>query len=275
MPHDALGGNVQFADHGPTLTNPERGSSVILDETTAGTPAGFGALGISATSFEAIVMANADFGADGQAASGATTYALSLTGDGSTLLKTAIGDQPITLTLSADKQTVTGTYAGGTAFTVTLLADGRITVTQFVPLEHNTDGTFLSGAHDDALTLSGLINATITIKDFDGDTDSETVAIGGNITFKDDGPTVDVTAGADAGLSLQTFDAGTDGSPADQNRVASLAAFSGVFGGTFTQSADGAATPSLTYALNPRRRGPQPRDPSPNPGSLAKHPRQP
>ena len=66
-------------------------------------------------------------------------------------------------------------------------------------------------AHDDTLTLSGLINATITITDYDGDTDSETVAIGDRITFKDDGPTLNVTVGSDANAVLITQDADTIG----------------------------------------------------------------
>ena len=106
-------------------------------------------------------------------------------------------------------------------------ADGRLTVTQFVPLEHTTDGTFASGAHDDALTLAGLINATITITDFDGDTDSETVAIGGNITFRDDGPTLNVTKGSDANVVLITQDGDTIGTDSDSD--SSSANFGSVF----------------------------------------------
>ena len=64
-------------------------------------------------------------------------------------LKTAIGDFPITLE-QTNATTVTGTYDGGTktAFTVVIGADGKLTVTQFEPLEHNTDGS-TAAAHDD------------------------------------------------------------------------------------------------------------------------------
>ena len=90
-------------------------------------------------------------------------------GGGVTTLQTAIGNHAISLSLSPDGKTVTGSYNDGavkTAFTATVNANGTLTVTQFVPLEHLVDGG-PGAAHDDALTLSGLINATITITDFD------------------------------------------------------------------------------------------------------------
>ena len=193
-----IGANISFADDGPVLTNASGNSSVTLDETTAGSPAGFGVAGISATSAAAIVTATAAFGADGAAAANATSYALSIVGGGVTSLQTAIGNHAISLTLSPDGKTVTGSYNDGsvkTAFTATINANGTLTVTQFVPLEHLVDGG-PGAAHDDALTLSGLINATITITDYDGDTDSETVAVGDRITFKDDGPLAQPNSGS-------------------------------------------------------------------------------
>ena len=221
-----------------------------MDETTAGSPAGFGVAGISQTSAAAIVTATAAFGADGAAAANATTYALSIVGGGVTTLQTAIGNHAISLSLSPDGKTVTGSYNDGvvkTAFTATVNADGTLTVTQFVPLEHLVDGG-PGAAHDDALTLSGLINATITITDFDGDTDSETLGIGDRITFKDDGPSLNVTVGSDANVVLITQDADTIGANSDTS--SSSGDFGGVFGLTSNGGADGAAAPSLAFALN-------------------------
>ncbi|MBK7163112.1 MAG: tandem-95 repeat protein [Sphingomonadales bacterium] len=244
-----IGANISFADDGPVLTNASGNSSVTLDETTAGSPVGFGVAGISQTSAAAIVTATAAFGADGAAAANATTYALSVVGGGVTTLQTAIGNHAISLSLSPDGKTVTGSYNDGavkTAFTATVNANGTLTVTQFVPLEHLVDGG-PGAAHDDALTLSGLINATITITDFDGDTDSETVAIGDRITFKDDGPTLNITVGSDANVVLITQDADTIGTNTDTDT--SSANFGGVFGLTSNGGADGAATPSLAFSL--------------------------
>lgn len=245
-----IGANISFADDGPVLTNASGNSSVTLDETTAGSPAGFGVAGISQTSAAAIVTATAAFGADGAAAGNATTYALSVVGGGVTALQTAIGNHAISLSLSPDGKTVTGSYNDGsvkTAFTATINANGTLTVTQFVPLEHLVDGG-PGAAHDDALTLSGLINATITITDFDGDTDSETVAVGDRVTFKDDGPSLNVTMGSDANAVLITQDADTIGANSDTDT--SSANFDGVFGLTSNGGADGAAAPSLAFDLN-------------------------
>ncbi|MFC4296098.1 Ig-like domain-containing protein [Novosphingobium tardum] len=179
-----LGGNICFADDGPSLTNVAAGAAVSVDETTAG--ANFAGGPISATSLTSAITATTAFGADGQALTGATTYGLTINGGGTTLLKTAIGDFPITL-VQTSATTITGQYNGTTtAFTVSIGSDGKVTLTQNVALEHNTDGN-TPAAYDDTLDLTGLVNATITIKDFDGDTATASQAIGNNIVFRDDG----------------------------------------------------------------------------------------
>jgi VCBS repeat-containing protein len=230
-----LGGNIRFADDGPSVTNPVVSGSVTLDETTAGSPAGFGAGGISATSATAIISATTASGADTPAS---TSYAISLAGDGTTTLKTAIGDFAITL-VQTNATTITGTYNDGsvkTAFVAVINANGTLTVTQFVPLEHLDDGG-PGAAHDDALNLAGLVNATITIKDFDGDTASATTSIGGAITFKDDGPSIGRSTAELPALVVDETDLLVN-SPATS--------FAGAF--TVNYGADGAGT--TTYALS-------------------------
>ncbi|MCA1683570.1 MAG: DUF5801 domain-containing protein, partial [Actinobacteria bacterium] len=74
-----IGGNLVFEDDGPSLTNAAAASGVLLDETTAGTPAGFP---ISATSASAMITASQAFGADG---AGTVVYGLSLNGTASGL----------------------------------------------------------------------------------------------------------------------------------------------------------------------------------------------
>ena len=72
-----------------------------------------------------------------------------------------------------------------------------------------------------------------------------------NITFNDDAPTIDVTKTAgEASILLTTQDAETDGVPTAQDTASSAANFSGVFGLSFAAGADGAATPTLSYALS-------------------------
>ena len=68
-------------------------------------------------------------------------------------------------------------------------ANGTLTVTQNVALEHLVDGR-TPAEHDDTLALAGLITATVTITDSDGDTASDSAQIGGAVTFFDDGPSI-------------------------------------------------------------------------------------
>ena len=210
-----IGANLRFTDDGPSLGEVSTGRGVVLDETSAGSPAGFP---ISVTSADAVISGSAlTFGADGPAASGSTSYSISIVGGGATPLKTAQGDYAITLVQTA-ANVITGTYNDGsgvkTAFTVTINANGTITVTENVPLEHNVDGS-TPAAYDDALDLSGLINATVTIKDFDGDTASGSAPIGNLIVFRDDGPSSSLADVAKPTLVLdETQPVGSDTSGA-------------------------------------------------------------
>jgi T1SS-143 domain-containing protein len=250
--------NITIDDDSPQVSNVAGGASVTLDETTAVTPAGFP---ISANSGTAVITATAAFGADGAAAANSTVYGLTLNGGVNTLasgLQTAIGDFPITLNL-VDSTHITGTYVNGgtqTAFTITMNpATGVVTVQQNVPLEHLVDGS-TPADYNDALdlvadgTLANLVNATITIKDGDGDTHSGSTGIGDQIVFLDDGPSINVTKGADAGVTLTTDDADTIGIATDVSTPTSIN-FGGVFGLTSAGGADGAAaTPSLSFQLD-------------------------
>jgi hypothetical protein len=217
------------------------GGSVSVDETTAGSPAGFP---ISATSATAVISATTSVGAD---TPGTTTYGLTITGGSGTSsgLATAIGDHPITL-VQTNATTITGTYQDGgtqTAFVLHINADGTLTLTEDVPLEH------LNPANpNDTLNLSGLINATITVTDYDGDHASGSVAIGGNITFYDDGPSIHVAVGSDAAVLLETHDALTIGSASDT--ASSTANFGGVFSiSSSSGGGDGAASTVWAFTL--------------------------
>ena len=239
--------NVTVEDDGPTVSGVSAGAGVTLDETTAGSLAGYP---ISATSATAAITATTSSGADAPAT---TAYGLTITGGSGTSsgLSTSIGDHAITL-VQVDGDTVEGRYTDGsgthTAFSIDIDSAGKVTVTQDVPLEHLVDGS-TPAAYNDALGLSGLVNATITVTDADGDTASGSAAIGGNITFLDDGPAIDVAAGADAGILLTTHDAATIGAASDT--ATSTAGFGGVFSiASSSGGGDGAAAaPVLAYAL--------------------------
>src|SRR3990167_9301305 len=171
-----------------------------------------------------VITAALAYGADGTATSGATTYGVELTGGGTNVasgLATAVGDFAITL-VETSATTIVGRYTDGggvvrDAFTVTINSNGTLTVTQLVALEHLQDGAV--ALHNDALTLNGLISATVTIKDGDDDTATGKTEIGDQITFLDDGPTANADAktvaeGATATGNVLTDNAdsfGTDG----------------------------------------------------------------
>ena len=182
-----VGGAVSFLDDGPSVTPPTLTSAVVLDETNAGENFGSGPIIVS--SLTPIISATPLFGADGAAAADSILYGLSLTGPAVSGLATANGDFPITL-VQTNATTITGTYNGGlAAFTLVINADGTLTVTQNVALEHLVDGPTPTD-HDDPLGLAGLITATVTVTDSDGDTASGSAQVGGAVSFLDDGPSV-------------------------------------------------------------------------------------
>lgn len=75
---------------------------------------------------------------------------------------------------------------GPIAFALYIDDFGNISVMQTISLQHGD-----SDDADDALNLTGLINAVISVTDEDGDTvTTDPIAIGANIVFHDDGPEV-------------------------------------------------------------------------------------
>ena len=242
--------NITFNDDAPTVTNVQAGAGVDVDETDAGTPSGFP---ISDTSAGAVITATQAFGADGAAAANSVVYGLAITGGPSSGLQTAIGNFAITL-VQIDADTIQGQYQnGGTqvAFTVQMNANGTVTLTQNVPLEHNTDSGPAPTGHNDTLDLTGLINATITITDGDGDTASGSAPIGDNLVFFDDGPDaqVDGQATLDQLVLDETRPLGTetDGDSNPAGLATITANFANNFIGPVDYGADGAG--ATTYSL--------------------------
>ncbi len=242
-------------DDTPTAGDVRLNSSVELDETNGGEPVSAGAP-IEVTSSDPMISgASVTYGADGQGPD--PVYGLSLLGGVNSLasgLMTADGDHAITLVLTSSTL-ITATYQDGgtqTAFTIQMNTDGTVTVRQFTALEHLEDGP-PGPDHDDALDLvngeSNLVNATITFEDFDGDEASASVPIGQAIVFRDDGPSIDITAVGEAEVELITDDDGTEGSGSTSN--SSSADFSGVFSvGSSNGGGDGTASANLlSYSL--------------------------
>src|SRR5690554_325678 len=179
----SLGDKLVFKDDGPAIeveagfTAPE----VIVDETSLGTPS-------SAIAFAGAFKAP-DYGADGAASTDALVYSLDIDSAKSTgLIDTATG-QAIVLSINGSGEVEGRTDVGGNlAFTISVNSDGEVTLTQSRSMQHtDTDDP------DDEVTIaSGTIKLHATAVDGDGDTDkSDGVDIGGQFTFKDDGPTID------------------------------------------------------------------------------------
>jgi large repetitive protein len=227
---------ITIDDDSPLVSNLLAAGSVSVDETNS-VPGGFP---VTSNSGTAIISATLAYGADGAATSGTPAYALSLTGSGATSLVTALGDFPITL-VQVNATTLAGQYTNGgtqTAFTVTVNATtGVVTLTQNIALEHNTDGP--EGlAHNDVLSLAGLVTASVAITDRDGDSHSGNAQVGGNISFFDDGPSVTASAATNGALTV------------DETLLATNATanFAGLFTTLF--GADGAAATNATaYSL--------------------------
>ncbi|WP_238579824.1 enhanced entry virulence factor RtxA, partial [Legionella pneumophila] len=106
---------------------------------------------------------------------------------------------------------------------------GAISVAQYGPIKQ-----FDTNSHDEAVDLTGRISAVVTAKDSDGDESNVEIPIGQLIIFADDGPSIAVSAAADALVVDESFLA-TDASAN--------------FADNFTSSygADGAG--NISYAL--------------------------
>ncbi len=207
-----LGGNIRFADDGPSLSEVTAGAAVSVDETDAATPEVFS---ISATSLASVINFTSDFGADGEKDTEYTISVLDALGDPvastDSGLQTADGDLAIILEQTSDT-VITGTFNGGAdeAFVITINPDGTVTLEQKVALEHLVDGDDVVVDHNDILNLAGKIGATVTITDGDDDEASESVEIGSNLTFLDDGPSVELASGFADELSVSDTDLGSD-----------------------------------------------------------------
>jgi len=182
-----LGGNIRFADDGPSIVAGTLLPTLTVDESN------FGVNAVGAAVF------TTNFGADGP---GTVTYALGINAGSTGLVDTLTG-QNIVLTLVGGQVVATAGVGGPTVFTVAVDAGGNITLDQIRAIAHDTDGG-PGAAHDDAKTLAAanLVTLTGTVTDGDGDSAQATVNLGNRLTFKDDGPTTTADSGATAEATL-------------------------------------------------------------------------
>jgi uridine phosphorylase len=226
-----VGSHVRFEDDGPTISGTiTNAPTLTVDETNLATDA--------TESFAA--QFTKGFGADGAAASGSTTYAVSTAGGMSTLTDTASGN-PVFLFLESGTVVgragtdATAALSGPIVFVVSVDGSGNVKLDQQRAIVH-PDTT----NPDDSKSLAGtnLVQLTSTVKDGDGDTNSATIDITTLLTFKDDGPAISGDITKAPKLTVDETNLATD------DTEAFAAAFTKSFG------ADGAApSGSDTYAL--------------------------
>ncbi|URM25915.1 DUF5801 domain-containing protein [Pseudomonas frederiksbergensis] len=255
-----IGDDINFDDDGPSADVADGGGVVTIDETAGNQDNDSDAAAVLALFDTEVVnkgtdlnptefaisttpLASTTLSSFGQDQEGATKV-LSLEivgGDGTdSLLNTTDGKD---IKLFKEGDLIVGRYdvANGTvtiddpaAFAIALLQDGNVAVAQYVSLTHPTAGS-TAAAHDDQVDLAGLINAVVMVTDGDGDTSTDSVGIGNDINFDDDGPAVSAN-----NTVLLDDDALTGGNSGGTGDDADAANTSGTLGHDFGQ--DGAGT---------------------------------
>src|SRR6185369_14051031 len=216
-----ISGQISFDDDGPSVTIAANAQATVgLDEsaTTSTTAtintgsivigddpdvAGSGYISKASSGSAMVNLTSELYGADGQAASGAKVYALSITNSNSGL--TLTDGSAITLVDAGNGvvvgQVASGAFAGKAAFAIQIdSSTGVVTVEQYLSLHQDS----LSSTPDDTVALAnGSLGVTVTLKDGDLDTAPSNAAdISGQISFDDDGPSVTIAANAQATVGL-------------------------------------------------------------------------
>ncbi|WP_421317617.1 DUF5801 repeats-in-toxin domain-containing protein, partial [Aeromonas sp. 700377] len=175
----SIGAGVVFKDDGPSVSAMTLTGSVTTDETTQ--------LGITVTS--AVALFSGGVGAAG-ADDGSTDVSLRIDVADSGLMTTQGGHAIILEADANDSDIVYGRFDSdgngsldGTAFKLEIGEDGKLSVTQYVAIQHpdNPDN------YDEPVDLTGKLSAVVTTTDGDGDVASQSVSIGAGVVFKDDG----------------------------------------------------------------------------------------
>ncbi|MBU0863132.1 MAG: VCBS domain-containing protein [Alphaproteobacteria bacterium] len=166
-----LGGNIRFADDGPSITAGGTGSTLTVDESDFATDA--------TVNLSGLFNATTDFGADGP---GFVTYELGVTAGASGLIDSLTGEPVI---LSIEGGVIFGRTSTHEVFRISVAPGGLVTFDQSRAILHTPDSgpdqtKFLSG--------SNLITLTAIATDGDGDTARATADITGQFAIRDDTP---------------------------------------------------------------------------------------
>jgi large repetitive protein len=230
-----LGGNIRFADHGPTASVGGEAPLLLVDETNLLTNA--------TENLSSLFTTPLDFGADG---AGSVAYALGVVGGPSGLVDTLTGSA---VNLSLNGTTVEGRTSGGLlVFSVSVnAATGAVTLDQARAVVHSPN----VDANDVTSLVANLVTLTQTVTDGDGDTATATANIGGMLLFRDDGP----SAGANDAVLLDDDALGGnpggtgDVSPDTENTSGILNHTFGSDGGTMAFQTTGAPA-GFSYVLS-------------------------
>ncbi|HEX5237992.1 MAG TPA: DUF5801 repeats-in-toxin domain-containing protein, partial [Sphingomicrobium sp.] len=182
------------------------------------------------------------FGADGPAVANPLTYTLGLSTSGadSGLIDTASGNHVFLFLENGQVVGREGTTAatagsGPVVFTVTVDGSGNVTLDQDRAVVQS-DATNPDTSEGVSLASGDLVTLTASATDHDGDTASQSLNIGNQLVFDDDGPSISVT-GTPPALVVDETTLGTPDS----------ASFASVF--TALGGADGQSGP-IAYALS-------------------------
>lgn len=133
---------------------------------------------------------------------------------------------------------------GTVAFRLTVAPDGLATLDQIRAVRHSDT----TNPDDPATIPSQLIQLVATVTDSDGDQATASIDIGNALVFKDDGPSLDVTATDTNSIVLTTQDGDTRGAAFDTATADLSSAFSIAIANFGADGSNGAAT-SWAYAL--------------------------
>ncbi|WP_018859614.1 DUF5801 repeats-in-toxin domain-containing protein [Rhizobium sp. 42MFCr.1] len=250
-----LGGNIKFADDGPSVhVTAGSDANVKLETQDAETIDG---RSVSTANFGGVFSYSSSYGADG-AGKTDKTYSLDVTGENGS--DSGLDSHGHSIYLYEVHGAIVGSTASNandvgnsnTVFKITVDNDGKVTLTQYDAIDHSLPGAGNHYDHQTAVLGSNLVSLTetVTVTDYDGDkaTDSASIDLGGNIRFADDGPSVHVRAGWDLNVKLETQDADTADGKTDT--AVSAADFGGVFSFSSSYGADGAGKTDKTYSLD-------------------------
>ncbi len=167
-----LGGNIRFADDGPSISAGGTAPNLVVDESNFAANA--------TADLSTLFAPSTDFGADGP---GSVAYELGVTAGPSGLIDSLTGEAVI---LSIVGGVVLGRTATQEVFRISVGPGGVVTFDQSRAVMHTPD----SGP-DQTLFLSGinLITLTFVVTDGDGDTARSTADITGHFAIRDDAPT--------------------------------------------------------------------------------------